>query len=82
MLAQNYNISYPTIRARLNGVIERLRTAMESKQSDPMAAALHDLLRRDELTPAAAQRLLDLHRKECNKAVGRSQCKDDGDEDE
>lgn len=57
-LAKRYGVSYPTIRTRLDGVIERLRAAVENKPRDPLADALAELVQRGELTARGARRLL------------------------
>jgi hypothetical protein len=80
MLAQSYRVSYPTIRARLNGVIERLKYAIESERADPMSAILGELVGRGELTAADAQEVLEIHRQECQKERGRAVCEPEEDE--
>ena len=67
-LAKHYGVSYPTIRARLDRLIEKL--AAEAKvPGDPMAGLLGDLVEAGQLASTAARRILDLHRKhlESNK---------------
>lgn len=69
-LAREYGVSYPTIRGRLDRLIRRLRAAVEGRPTDPMANLLADLVERQELSPAAARRVLDLHRKSSNSKKG------------
>ncbi len=57
-LAKRYGVSYPTIRARLDGVIGRLRAAVEDRPRDPLAEALAELVQRGELTASGARRVL------------------------
>lgn len=57
-LAKRYGVSYPTIRTRLDGVIERLRAAVEDRPRDPLAEALAELVQRGELTASGARRVL------------------------
>ena len=57
-LAKHYGVSYPTIRTRLDGVIERLRAAVEDRPRDPLAEALAELVQRGELTASGARRVL------------------------
>lgn len=71
MLAQSYGVSYPTIRSRLNGVIDRLKATMAGQPQDPMARILADLVAKGEMTPAAAQVALESHHKECERINGR-----------
>lgn len=54
-LAQAYDVSYPTIRARLDRVIERLREAVESRPADPLRDLLAGLVERGEMSVSAAQ---------------------------
>lgn len=54
-LATSYGVSYPTIRARLDRVIERLRGAMEGRPRDPLGELLASLVERGEMSVAAAR---------------------------
>src|SRR6516165_9918092 len=67
-LAEQYGVSYPTIRGRLDKVIERLQGLVESRPLDPMADLLADYIGRGELAPAAARAILELHRKLLRKS--------------
>lgn len=62
-LAASYGVSYPTIRARFDRLIERLRAAVEERPRDPMAELLAKLVERGELTVGAARSIRDLSRK-------------------
>jgi hypothetical protein len=62
-LAAEYGVSYPTIRARLDSLLERLRAVVAGQPRDPMAELLADLIGRGEVAPAAAKTVLDLHRR-------------------
>ena len=61
-LAQGYGVSYPTIRARLDKLIERLEARVMGRPPDPMADLLADLIGKGEVAPSAAQAILKLHR--------------------
>src|SRR5436305_15318020 len=61
-LAQGYGVSYPTIRARLDKLLERLRALVKGQPPDPMADLLADLIARGEVAPSAARAVLKLHR--------------------
>src|SRR3954454_24345327 len=61
-LAQEYGVSYPTIRGRLDKVLDRLRALVAGRAPDPMADLLADLVARGELAPGAARSVLKLHR--------------------
>ena len=61
-LARVYQVSYPTIRARVDRMIERLRQTMAGESSDPMMQLLATLVERGEITVSAAQALRNLYR--------------------
>src|SRR3954463_1164255 len=61
-LAQEYGVSYPTIRGRLDKVLERLRALVAGRKPDAMADLLADYVARGELTAGAARAILKLHR--------------------
>lgn len=62
-LATAYGVSYPTIRNRLDRVIDRLKGLVEGRVPDPMSELLADLVGRGELTPSAARAVRDLSRR-------------------
>lgn len=62
-LAEAYGVSYPTIRSRLDRVIERLRDARKGKARDPVRDLLADLVERGELTVTAAKAIQELVRR-------------------
>lgn len=69
-LATAYGVSYPTVRARLDRVMERLQAAVEKRPRDPLAELLADLVERTELTPRAARAILDESRRLRSVQVG------------
>src|SRR3954453_7725289 len=62
-VAAEYGVSYPTIRGRLDKLIDRLKTLVAGRPLDPMADLLADLIARGEIGAAAARTVLNLHRK-------------------
>lgn len=66
-LATSYSVSYPTIRARLDKTIERLREAVAGKTPDPVTTLMADLVARGELSPSVARRLRDAIREQARK---------------
>lgn len=62
-LARIYQVSYPTIRTRVDRMIERLRQALSGEPSDPMGQLLAYLVERGEITAAAAQAVRSVHRR-------------------
>ena len=63
-VAEAYGVSYPTLRSRLDRLIERLQHAIAQRQPDPMAELLATLVERGELNSRAARQLLKLHREQ------------------
>src|SRR5688572_32724610 len=61
-LAVAYGVSYPTIRARLDRVIERLQQAKAGQQPDPLKELLARLVERGEMSAAGARSVRDLAR--------------------
>ena len=57
-LASRMGVSYPTIRSRLDRVIDRLREALEGRQPDPLREMLADLVDRGQLHGNLARRIL------------------------
>ncbi|MEZ6242417.1 MAG: DUF2089 family protein [Phycisphaerales bacterium] len=58
-LASSYGVSYPTIRARLDKTIERLRAVIQGATPDPIADLLARLVERGELSVSGARALRD-----------------------
>lgn len=63
-LAEAYGVSYPTIRLRLNRVIERLRAAVEGRVPDPLSELLAKLVERGELSVSGARAVRSMVRKQ------------------
>lgn len=62
-LAAHFGVSYPTMRARLDRLIERLEKAARGRRSDPMAELLADQVEQGHISLYAARRIRDLHRR-------------------
>ena len=62
-LAESYKVSYPTIRLRLDRVIERLKAAMKGKQPDPLSELLATLVERGEISPSVARSVREVARR-------------------
>ncbi|MEM8883034.1 MAG: DUF2089 family protein [Planctomycetota bacterium] len=56
-LAEAYGVSYPTIRNRLDKVIERLKMLVAGRTPDPVNELLANLVERGELTITGARSL-------------------------
>jgi hypothetical protein len=65
-VAQTYDVSYPTLRARLDRLIDRLEQLADRREPDPMADMLAKLVERGELATRSARQILNLHRGESN----------------
>lgn len=61
-LAEVYHVSYPTIRLRLDKVIERLRQIRENKVPDKLTLLLAQLVERGELSASSARSIRDIAR--------------------
>ncbi len=61
-LATEYGVSYPTMRQRLDRLIDRVRRLVDGAEADPLSDYLADLLTRGHLTPDVARRIRELHR--------------------
>jgi hypothetical protein len=68
-LAESYGVSYPTIRSRLDRVIERLRAAVEGRPRDPLSELLANLVERGELSPASARAIRETARASLAQAL-------------
>lgn len=56
-LGRHYGVSYPTIRARLDGVIARLQGIVEGRTPDPVIDQLAELVEAGELSISGARRI-------------------------
>ena len=59
-LATAYGVTYPTIRLRVDKVVERLRAAVDGKQPDPLKELLGQLVERGEISVSGARSIRDL----------------------
>ena len=63
-LARVYQVSYPTIRAKVDRLIARVQQIVGGASPDPMMQLLADLVERGEITVSAARSLRDLYRQQ------------------
>jgi hypothetical protein len=61
-LADEYEISYPTVRGRLDRLIAKVRAAEDPKINDPFQRKLGILVADAQISPAAAKELLKAYR--------------------
>lgn len=69
-LAAAYGVSYPTIRLRLDRVIERVRGVVEGRKRDPFSELLAGLVERGEMSVAVARVVRDAARKQMGSSGG------------
>ena len=61
-LAQEYGVSYPTVRARLDRLIAKVRAAEDVGVRDPFERKVRLLVADAQLSATLAKELLDAHR--------------------
>lgn len=71
-LAEVYGVSYPTIRARLDRVIERLQLATQGRRPDPLREFLADLIERGHMNVDTARRIASLADERVSEAKGEA----------
>lgn len=70
-VAQEYGVSYPTVRARLDRLIAKVRAAEDPKAGDPFERSLRVLVADARLPVAVARELLAAHRASLEGREGR-----------
>jgi hypothetical protein len=60
-LAQQYGISYPTVRLRLDGLIEKIRLVDDPANKDPFRLLLRTLVVEGKVAPPVAKEILRKH---------------------
>lgn len=60
-LATEYRVSYPTIRLRLDRIIDRVKASETLKEVDPMTRKIRHLVAEGALDPAVGKALLDTY---------------------
>lgn len=66
-VATSYSVSYPTIRAKLDQLIERLDRLRRGRPTSPLQELVARMVEKGELIPSAARRLLAEHQKEIKR---------------
>lgn len=69
-LAKAYGVSYPTIRGRLDRVIDRLKDVLEGRAPDPLRETLASLVERGELSAGGAHQIRTVVHAERSKRGG------------
>jgi hypothetical protein len=65
-LAEIYDVSYPTLRLRLDRLIERIRVLDAPASSDPFQAKIRLLVADGEISPKLGKELLQIHKTSAN----------------
>lgn len=71
-LAKAYGVSYPTIRQRLDRVIERLRELMAGREPDELGELLSEMVARGEMSVSSARAIRETARKQVDAAARRA----------
>jgi hypothetical protein len=61
-LAEDYGVSYPTVRARLDRLIAKIEAATDPRITDPFQRKLRLLAADGEISPRVARELLESYR--------------------
>ena len=75
-LAEHYGVSYPTVRARLDRLIAKVKAADDPSLTDPFRRQLEMLLADAKLDPHVARALLTAHMHALEEAPQRGQTDD------
>ena len=65
-LAEIYDVSYPTLRLRLDRLIERIKILDAPSASDPFQTKVRLLVADGEISPKIGKELLSIHRNVAN----------------
>ena len=69
-VAEEYGLSYPTVRARLDRLIAKVQAAEDPKVKDPFHRKLQIMVADGEIPMAIAKTLLEAHRASLQKKEG------------
>jgi hypothetical protein len=69
-LAEQYGVSYPTVRGRLDRLIAKVNAVDESAGMDPFERSVRILVADGKLDPGVARELVEAHRT-CGKPGGK-----------
>ncbi len=67
-LAAEYDVSYPTIRQRLNRIIDRVKLLDANADDTPFESRVRTLVAERVLEPSVGKELLELHRETAGEA--------------
>jgi len=70
-IAQQYSVSYPTVRSRLDRLIAKIRVAESPVPKDPLERKLQLLVADGRLSTHLARELVDAYRKSAQKRSER-----------
>src|SRR5438874_12714294 len=69
-VAEEYGVSYPTVRARLDRLIAKVKAAEDPRPADPLERKLRLLVADGKVEPALARELLAAHRAALSERSG------------
>jgi hypothetical protein len=69
-VAEEYGVSYPTVRARLDRLIAKVRAADDPRSRDPFERRVRVLVAAGELSATLAKELLQIHRSTSQRRNG------------
>ena len=69
-LAEEYGVSYPTVRARLDRLIAKVQAAEEPAVSDPFERKIRALVADAKISAPLAKQLLEAHRDSLERGNG------------
>ncbi|GMV91221.1 MAG: hypothetical protein AMXMBFR82_09990 [Candidatus Hydrogenedentota bacterium] len=72
-LAEDYSVTYPTIRVRLNRLIEKVETAERPEAEDAFEGLLEMLVKEGVLVPGTARTMRLAHRRVISEATQRAE---------
>ena len=67
-VAEEYGVSYPTVRARLDRLIAKVKNAEGPQSADPFEQVMRVLVADAKISNLSARELLDAHRASIKKA--------------
>jgi hypothetical protein len=70
-LAEQYGVSYPTVRARLDRLIAKVQAAEDPQSNDAFERKLRTLVADGQLPTGLARELLQIHRQALNEGTKR-----------
>jgi len=71
-LAEQYGVSYPTVRGRLDRLIAKVQASEDPRVADPFERMLRVLVADGKISAALGKQLLDAHREAARKGTNHA----------